>query len=452
MINTNRLDYKKDLEEVQYMFSNEDLDITHFEKTEGDSFFNEFTLDGKEYTFFDTHETSNEIELKRMEKRFSKLGLYKILAEKYNVNFPWGALTGIRPVRMARVEGEGYKEILKNVFLVQDKKIDLVEKILAYQEGLYDIEGKYCDFYISIPFCPSRCEYCSFTSQVCSSKEQIDLYIDRLVDEINGSLKFIKKLRSIYIGGGTPVVLEEKNLIKVLDALSPIVSDGIEFTVEGGRPDAITKEKLEILKEYKVSRVCVNPQTFLDTTLQKIGRKHTVKDVYEKYNLTKSFGFDINMDLIAGLEGESLDDFKYSVNEAISLDPENITIHTLCLKKGAKLKEKVSRLQENDIYDMIDYSHETLWNNKYFPYYLYRQKYMAGNLENTGYTKKGKECIYNMDVMEETSNNIACGANSVSKRVFPVEDRIERYGSPKDIKTYINKVEEILRNKEELYK
>ncbi|MBQ9781646.1 MAG: coproporphyrinogen dehydrogenase HemZ, partial [Clostridia bacterium] len=182
-----------------------------------------------------------------------------------------------------------------------------------------------------------------------------------------------------------------------------------------------------------------------------IGRKHTAQDILEKYELVKSFGFSINMDFIAGLPNETFSDFESSINKAIQLNPDNITVHTLCLKKGSTLKEKVKRLSVDEISKMIDFSHQVLKQNGYNPYYLYRQKYMAGNLENTGYSKRGKECIYNIDVMEETSQNIAFGANAVSKAVFACENRIERYGTPKDVTTYVNKIEKIIKDKEKLF-
>ena len=191
----------------------------------------------------------------------------------------------------------------------------------------------------------------------------------------------------------------------------------------------------------------MNPQTFNDKTLVEIGRKHTAKDIFDKYALAKKYGFDINMDLIAGLPGESLNDFKYSVDAAAELSPENVTVHTLSLKKGSVLKEKVERLAPGEIKNMIDYSAYKLINNGFSPYYMYRQKYMAGNLENTGYAKPGKACVYNIDVMEEIASNPACGANAVSKRLYADEDRIERYGAPKDIKTYVEKIDRIIADK-----
>ncbi len=452
MINTNREDYKKDLEEVIFAFSDgQDIDVLHKEENDGKTFKNYFTLNNKNYYFENTAICTDELILKRMEKRFSKLGLYKILSEHYSVNLEWGALTGIRPTKMAYQAGDDFEKEFEQVFAVSPKKIALVKDILQTQKGIIDLKGEFSDVFVSIPFCPTKCLYCSFISQQITKQETVKSYVTALIKEIEGGLKLIKNPRSLYVGGGTPVSLDCDDLERLLTALKPIINKVNEFTVEAGRPDAITKEKLEILKKYGVTRVCVNPQTFKDDTLKIIGRKHTANDILEKYELVKSFGFSINMDFIAGLPSETFSDFENSINKAIALNPDNITVHTLCLKKGSVLKEKVKRLSENEISKMIDFSHNALKQNGYNPYYLYRQKYMAGNLENTGYSKKGKECIYNIDVMEETSSNIAFGANAVSKVVFIKDNRIERYGAPKDVLTYINKIETIIKNKEMLY-
>ncbi len=452
MIDTNRHDYKKDLEEVIFMFSSgENINISHFEENDGRTFKDKFVFLNQEYNFVNEKEVDGELELKRYEKRFSKLGLYKILAEHFKVDYEWGALTGIRPVRMAYSIGENYEKEFKEIFFVTDKKIELVKDVLKTQENIIDKDGKYSGLFVSVPFCPTRCAYCSFVSEEISKCKHVDKYIDALVYEIKNSLKLCKNLRSVYIGGGTPIALKSEDLIKILSALQPVIKDDIEFTVEAGRPDAITEEKLKILKEYKVNRICVNPQTFSDKTLRLIGRKHSSESIIEKYNLAKKYGFIINMDVIAGLPEETFSDFKNTVDTVINLNPDNFTVHTLCLKKGSILKEKVKRLEIGEISKMTDYAYKTCKENGYNPYYLYRQKYAADNLENVGYSKPKKECVYNIDVMEETSNNIACGANSVSKRVYVEKNQIERYGAPKDILTYINKVDEIIKLKEQLF-
>lgn len=452
MITTNKDYYKKDLEEVIAMFCDLNLvEITHFAKYENGVFYNTFSAFNETFSYENTKEFFCDLEFKRYEKRFSKLGLYDLLSKHFNKTFEWGALTGIRPVKMAYSFGENFEKEFKNVFGVSDKKIDLTKKIIQNQKGIIDLKGEYSDLFIGIPFCPSRCEYCSFISQEIKKSTYAHEYSLALKKEIENSIPLLKNLRSIYIGGGTPVCLEIEDLKIILNALKPILKSGLEFTVEAGRPDAITEEKLKLLKEYSVTRICVNPQTFKNETLKLIGRNHTAEQILSVYELAKKYGFIINADIIAGLPEESFSDFKATVDKIIELNPDNFTVHTLCVKRGSKLKERVSRLPEGEIYKMIDYAEKTAKENGYEPYYLYRQKYAVENLENVGYSKKGKECVYNIDVMEETSNNVACGANAVSKRVFLEENRIERYGSPKDVPTYVQKVDEIINEKNKLY-
>ncbi len=393
---------------------------------------------------------SNELERKRFEKRYAKLSLYKAVSSYLGVSLPWGALTGIRPSKLAYSQKENWKDFFLNVMQVSPQKTDVIEKILQAQKPYMVEHSSVYDLFVSIPFCPSRCAYCSFISCEIGKEKLINEYIDALIKEIQHAKSLGKSFRSIYVGGGTPVSLSNEHFEKVLDAIGFCPS--IEYTVEAGRPDCITEDKLKIMKEHNVTRLCVNPQTFNDKTLTLIGRKHTAKDVLEKYELVKKYGFDVNMDLIAGLYGENFDDFKYSLDKTISLDPENITVHTLSLKKGSKLKETTQRLSVGDIEKMVDYSHKALQGAGYNPYYLYRQKYMAGNLENTGYSKLNKECVYNVDIMEEIGQIIACGANAVSKVIFASENRIERVGAPKDVASYLLKLDKIIEEKEKFFK
>ncbi len=392
---------------------------------------------------------SSELERKRYEKRYAKLSLYKAVSTYLNVSLPWGALTGIRPSKLAYTEGEKWKDFFLKTMHVSSPKADVIEKILNAQKPYMVEAGSVYDLFVSIPFCPSRCAYCSFISCEIGKEKLINEYIDALVSEINHAKSLNKKFRSIYVGGGTPVSISNEHFERVLDAIG---CSSVEYTIEAGRPDCITEDKLKIMKEHNVTRLCVNPQTFNDKTLELIGRKHTAKDILEKFELVKKYGFDINMDLIAGLYGETFEDFKYSLDKTISLDPENITVHTLSLKKGSKLKETTERLTTKDIEKMVDYSHNTLQTAGYNPYYLYRQKYMAGNLENTGYSKPNKECVYNIDIMEEIGQIVACGANAVSKVIFGNENRIERVGAPKDIASYLLKFNKIIEEKDKFFK
>lgn len=401
---------------------------------------------------FDYIKSDDELENKRIKKRYAKLAVYLALSKYFNKILPWGALTGIRPTKLAYTEkenGRDFKKLFSSTFLVSEEKIELIDKILSAQEGIYKKDDDAYDFFVEIPFCPTRCKYCSFiTADMRSTAKLIPLYLDALIKEIEESKKLVKNLRSVYIGGGTPVALSSKDLERVLKAIG---YSGVEYTVEAGRPDCITEENLKILKDYGVTRICVNPQTFSDKTLINIGRNHTAKDIFDKYNLAKKYGFDINMDFIAGLPDEEFLDFKNSIDTAISLNPENITVHTLCLKKGSLLKEETDRLDGGLVPKMVEYAHSVLQKNGYNPYYLYRQKYTAGNLENTGYAKENKACVYNIGIMEEISSNVACGAHSISKKVYNGGERIERYASPKDVLTYVNKVDEIIKKKIELF-
>ncbi len=446
MVKTNLDNLKSEIAEVVNEFG-DNLDIELNAEIQENNMKIAVLFNGNLFSYEYKLNYKNELERKRFVKRFAKLSAYKSLSENLKINLPWGALTGIRPTKLAYSAGKNWKEFFVNDMFVSQNKADIIEEILAVQKPYMLSGGTVDDLFISVPFCPSRCSYCSFLSCEIGREKHINEYIEALIKEIEHALSLGKKYRSVYIGGGTPVSLTDENFERILKAVGKVEG---EYTIEAGRPDAITEEKLEIMKAYGVTRVCVNPQTFLDKTLNLIGRKHTAKDIEEKFALVKKFGFIINMDLIAGLPEESYEDFKFSLDKAISLNPENITVHTLCLKKGSKLKESVDRLNVSDIEKMVEYSHEKLKYCGYKPYYLYRQKYMAGNLENTGYCKDGAACIYNIDIMEEIGNIVACGANAVSKRVFGNENRIERYGSPKDIVTYINKVDEIILQKTNL--
>lgn len=391
---------------------------------------------------------SGELEYKRFLKRFAKLSLYDYLSKKFNEELPWGALTGIRPTKLYYQQGENREYFLKNQMRVCDKKYEILEKIANAQSDWYELNEQNYAFYVGIPFCPTRCSYCSFISCEIGKLSAVNEYIDALCTEIEHSKKLIKNLRSVYVGGGTPVSIPLDGLEKILKTIGKV---NCEYTVEAGRADCINEEVLLLLKRYGVNRICVNPQTFHDKTLKLMGRNHTGQEAEDKFKLAKSFGFKINMDLIAGLPLETFEDFRYSLEKSIELRPENITVHTLCLKKGSKLKELCERLPEGEVEKMIDYSQKRLAEAGYRPYYLYRQKYMAGNLENTGYSLPGEECVYNIDVMEEIAQNLACGANAVSKRIFANENRIERIGAPKDVKTYIEKIDKLLEQKQELF-
>lgn len=454
MIDTNLPDFESELIEVINLFGGDELKIRHRFTESENKFVNTVTVNGKVYAYGNlVRNISGDIEKKRLMKRYAKLSLYKGISAFLGKTVPWGALTGIRPTKLAyqQIEKEGeFSEFFTNVMKVSPEKTALVESVLDTQKGIYETNDDNTDFFAFIPFCPSRCKYCSFISaDIKSAQKYVDAYVDALVDEIKHAKQFVKKLRSIYIGGGTPVALSDQRLEKILSAIDEI-NTGVEYTVEAGRPDVITKSNLDMLKKHGVTRICINPQTFSNKTLEILGRNHTAEDVVEKFNLAKDM-FSVNMDLIAGLDGENFEDFKFSLDKAVSLNPDNITVHTLCIKRGSFLAETETRLSGETVDAMVDYARQTLTENGYSPYYLYRQKYMAGNLENVGYTKPNKACVYNIDVMEEIAQNVACGANAISKRVYFGGERIERVASPKDVATYLNKLEEIKRKKEKLF-
>ncbi len=449
MLTTDCKFLENELMDVVRLFEKRPTSICHTFRFEDGVFYNDFIVDGVSYSIEDGGQVQDEIVYKRLERRYAKLALYRILSEMTGEKMPWGALTGIRPTKMAYMErqaGRDYHELFGRM-QVSPENVKLVDDILAAQEGIYSTEAG-ADLFISIPFCPTKCAYCSFiTAPIDKIRHFLAPYLDALEKDIASVVSLCGNLRSVYIGGGTPFVLNEAELERVLKATAPLIKDGVEYTVEAGRPDVFTDGKLKLLKEYGVNRICINPQSFSDETLQKIGRKHTVADVYNAFELSKKYGFSINVDLIAGLEDEDVATFQQSVEKAVETGADNITVHCLSLKSGAKLKEELSRVENDFVADMVAVSREILSKAGYVPYYMYRQKYQAGNNENVGWTKPGKACVYNIDVMEETTDNIAVGANAVSKRVFDGGARIERFASQKDLKTYMEKLEETMKNR-----
>ncbi len=445
---------ENELMDVVRLFKSRPQSVTHAFRFDGGIFYNDFVVDGKVYSFKDEGQGYNEIEFKRLERRFGKLGLYAVLSELYKEDMPWGALTGIRPTKMAYTEKEAGRPFrpLFEKMRVKEENIALVEEVLRAQEGIYEKKDGNTDFFVSIPFCPTKCSYCSFiTAPIDKTRGFLPDYLDCLEREIFAAASLTGNLRSVYIGGGTPLVLESEALERVLKAVERVRTNGCEYTVEAGRPDVFTEEKLRLLKEYGVTRICVNPQSFSDKTLERIGRRHTAAELYRAFDMAAKFGFDVNADLIAGLTDETYEEFVFSVNEAVRTGAANITVHCLSLKSGAKLKEECSYLENPPVSDMVAASREILRAAGYVPYYMYRQKYQTGNNENVGWTKAGKACVYNIDIMEETADNLAVGANAVSKRVYNLQNRIERFASQKDLKTYIGKIDEIIARKNKFF-
>ena len=360
----------------------------------------------------------DKMERKRLEKRYLKESIYNAVVDYAGVSLPYGCLTGIRPTKLFRELGARARDMFENEFSVSKKKADLVETIVRVQEPVRN-DGDGHDVFVFIPFCPTRCAYCSFVSvAIDKQKKLIEPYVNCLLQEIEFLKEVVEKkslkIRTVYVGGGTPTSIPTEYLDKILSAL--VSFKPFEFTVEAGRPDTINSSVLNVLKKNGVTRISINPQTFNDATLERIGRRHKAEMVEEVYREAKD-DFDVNMDLIAMLPGESLEDFKRTVDKAVELDAENVTVHTLYLKKGSALKVGGYQSVDNDTAEkMVDYAYTALTGAGYVPYYMYRQKYTSGNLENVGYAKPDKICVYNVDIMEEDTSILAAGAAAISKK------------------------------------
>lgn len=447
---------ENELLDVVRLFKRRPENLAHtFTYSEG-VFCNDFTVDGKEYSFKDGGQVRDELEFKRLERRFAKLRLYHILSDEYGEEMPWGALTGIRPTKLAYMEQEQGKDFtqLFRLMRVNEENIRLVGQILETQKGIYEKKDGNTDLFVSIPFCPTKCAYCSFiTAPIEKTRHFLPAYLDCLEKELIAAKESVGTLRSVYIGGGTPFALDAPELKRVLESVAPIyqASSPVEYTVEAGRPDVFTEEKLALLKDYGVTRICINPQSFSNETLQKIGRKHTEADIWNAFEMSEKYGFDINVDLIAGLTDETPETFIKSVEKAVQTGADNITVHCLSLKSGAKLKEETDYLENDFISYMVGSSRQILSANGYAPYYMYRQKYQVGNNENVGWTKPNKACVYNIDIMEETTDNLAVGANAVSKRVYTEKGLITRCASQKDLPTYIAHVDETIEKRRKFF-
>ena len=414
---------------------------------------------------FTWKQTSEEIRdgYKNGLKRF----LYRTLSKVTGQELPWGNLTGIRPTKIAYGmldEGKSDVEILKfmeQCHYVSEEKallgIDIAKRERDLLKNIH-YEGGY-SLYIGIPFCPTTCLYCSFTSYpIAAYRKQVELYVDAVIKEMDYVAESFKDkvLDTVYIGGGTPTTLEPEQLDRLITALKTKFdfSTVQEFTVEAGRADSITREKLEVLYRHQVSRISVNPQTMKQETLDIIGRKASVEQVLTAYRLAREVGFDnINMDLILGLPGELEEDVQRTIDKVVELAPDSLTVHSLAIKRASRLNQWI---QENGV-SMLHNTDETMKiaaagaeKLGMKPYYLYRQKNMSGNFENTGYARPGKYGLYNILIMEEKQTIVALGAGSITKRVFP-DGRIERCDNVKDVALYIEKIDEMIERKQMLF-
>ena len=374
---------------------------------------------------------------------------------------PWGISTGIRPAKTARMmldENKSDSEILRYMqeeFFITLKKARLSLDVAKKEFSLLKnrVENG-VGLYIGIPFCPTRCSYCSFISQAMAHNQKfVQPYVEALIREIEETARMAEdlgfKAETIYFGGGTPTTLSPENLNILIKKVknSFDISSLREFTVEAGRPDTFSDEMLDVLSENKVNRISINPQTMNQETLERIGRKHSVEETVRAFEMTKKYDcFSINADLIAGLPGESIEDFQKTVGEVCALSPHAVTVHTMYLKRAARLIDDFEKLRFADNMDkMVQYSYDFLTEKGYNPYYMYKQKNTLGNLENVGFSKEGHESLYNIYIMEEIQTILAMGGGASTKMVKG--DRIERVFNPKEASDYINRIDEIIEKK-----
>ncbi len=416
----------------------------------------------------------NEIEIASFEvdvvddKKYSiKKSIFLLLKNYLNVTPSWGMLTGVRPAkRVLMLLNDGLtldevEKILEEKFFVKKEKIKLaIEVALVEKEVIANNKDNEFSLYIGIPFCKTRCTYCSFTSykhDVYKKRGHIDVYIENLIKEIELLKTFdeSKSLKTIYIGGGTPTSITAEELEHIMKTVEQTfdLSEVEEYTVEAGRADTITKEKLEVIKKYGTTRLSINAQTMNDETLAKINRSHSADEFINIYNLAREMGFDnINVDVIVGLPDETKEDVIDTMNKIASLEPENITIHTLSYKRGTDLTKNLQFTDINAFYhigDMLESAKEIVNKSGYKPYYMYRQKNMAGqaNAENIGYCKNGLYGIYNIQIMEEKQHIIACGAGVATKIVFNEENRLEKFYNLKTVEEYNSRFDEMMGKK-----
>ena len=395
-------------------------------------------------------------------KNVLKSMLYELLRDYTGQDLPWGNLTGIRPTKipMALLE-QGWKnteiaDYMRKTYYTSNEKTALsimianrerhILKDINYEDGY--------SLYVGIPFCTTRCAYCSFSSSPLSVwKNKVDTYLDALCKEIEACARIYRnrKLDTIYMGGGTPTTLEPYQMDRLLTKIEECFDRSYlkEFTVEAGRPDSITREKLEVLRKHGISRISINPQTMNQSTLDIIGRRHTVEQTVEAFHLARELGFDnINMDLIVGLPGEEYEQVEHTMKEVTALDPDSITVHSLAVKRAARLnmfKDQYKEMTFTNNQQIMEMTARYAYQAGHSPYYLYRQKNMAGNFENVGYAKPDSAGIYNILIMEEKQSILALGAGATSKKVSG--ELIERTENVKDIKNYVERIDEMIERK-----
>ena len=394
--------------------------------------------------------------------------VYTLLSEYTGFSPKWGVLTGVRPSKLLinteKLMGrEKTEEYFKNDLLVTQEKYSLARSVADCEERIIATSNPDSfSLYISIPFCPSRCSYCSFVSHSIENekaKKLLPQYVEYLVKELEITGEIAKanslKLESVYVGGGTPSTLSAEQLGIIADTVNKNfdLSTCREFTVEAGRPDTITEDKLRVLKNSPVDRISINPQTFNNSVLEAVGRRHSAEDTIKIFELARKIGFDnINMDFIAGLPTDTYEGFCHSVDTALALDPENITVHTLAVKRSSAIGQNLPEIAVKNALlasSMLDYTYEKLKNN-YHPYYMYRQSKSAGALENVGWAKQNTECIYNIFMMEECHTILSCGGGAVTKLKAPHSNEIERIFNFKYPFEYISGFDELTDRKKRI--
>lgn len=445
------------LEKIKVDFDGEDNIVVNTIKKDG-----QLTVDAKIYSKSNIKSVSYS-EADDLQRLMSLL-IYDTLSEMTGFYPSWGILYGVRPARLmhATVEAIGL-ENARNKFLsdyVKPQKVDLAIDVMTHENKIIALsKPNSFSLYVSIPFCPTRCSYCSFVSHsIQNAGDLIEPYVDLLCRELEYNGKIAKdlglRLETVYFGGGTPTTLEAGQLDKILSVIEKNFdfSNLREYTVEAGRPDTITRAKLDTLKSHNVGRISINPQTFNDSVLEQIGRKNTAKQTLDAFELARNCGFDnINMDFIAGLNSDTLESFMSSIDTAVSLGTESITVHNLALKSGAYLvteNEYYDLSQKNTACAMVDYSYEKLYSNGYYPYYMYRQSKSLGNLENVGWCKEGMDCLYNVFMMDETHTVISAGAGAVTKLKDYKSGHIDRIYNYKYPYEYLNNFQEIINRKQ----
>ena len=403
----------------------------------------------------------------RLRRRILQQSMYLAALPHLQEAPSWGALAGVRPTKISTkhlLEGGNRKTAekeLQDVYFVTRSRRELaLDCSEATVRAAKLLAPKDISLYIGIPFCPTRCSYCSFVSRTVGKRtELIEPYLQALYKEMGHTAKLLansgNSIRTIYIGGGTPTTLTTSQMTELLDTVRSTfdLSRCIEFTVEGGRPDTLDQEKLAAIRAHGADRMSINPQSMVDSVLKACGRPHTAQDIRKRYQEAVDAGFSaINMDLIAGLPQDRYQGFCHSLDTVAELKPANITVHTLALKKGADLFEKKENLPGyEEVSRMVRYANETLRSLGYRPYYLYRQKYMSGSFENVGWSRDGADCLYNIYMMEELHTIISLGAGGMNKANLP-DGSLQRFHNPKFPEQYIEQLDSVLRQKEELFR